>query len=221
MQAIKQGYVGLAHATGRSGLVRSFFDAAKSAPAYGYKRWLASLFAIYHTENMVELDLPWWNVETTREVELFLQSRPGATVFETGAGASTVWLARRAAKVISVEHDPAWHKRFQAMISGIAGIELRYRELGDGLASDPYVGSIDENADLYDLIVVDGRHRIACLQRAIAHLAPGGMILFDDSGRKRYRDGIEESGLEERHHFGRSFCVPYPDHSSLLYRRQD
>lgn len=220
MQVIKQGYVDLAHATGRSKPIQSLLQSAKAAPPFGIKRWIASLFAIYNTENMVELDLPWWNVEASREVELFLASRPNAKVFETGAGASTVWLAKRAGSVISVEHDKAWHQRFLAMIDGVKGIDLRFRELGDGGAADKYVGSIDENADLYDLIVVDGRHRVACLHRALAHLAPGGMILFDDSGRKRYRDGIEGCGLQERHHYGRSFCVPYPDHTSLLYRPQ-
>jgi hypothetical protein len=218
MQAIKQGYVELAHVTGRTGPMLSFNDGAKAAPAYGLRRWFASLFAIYNTEAMVDLDLPWWNVDATRHIEKFLASRPDAKVFETGAGASTVWLSRRAKKVISVEHDRAWHARFLAMIDGMSGIDLRFRELGDGGTADAYVGSIDENDDLYDLIVVDGRHRVACLSRAISHLAPGGMVLFDDSGRSRYRNGIENSGLDEMHYFGRSFCVPYPDHTSLLVR---
>ncbi len=220
MQAVKQGYVGLAHAGGRTNAVQSLFASARKAPAYGLSRWTASLFAIYHTENMVALDLPWWNVAATREVETFLASRPKARIFETGAGASTVWLARRAAQVISVEHDAAWHKRFLGMIDGVPGIDLRYRPLGDAGPQDAYVHSIDENDDLYDLIVVDGRHRIACLNRALAHLAPGGRILFDDSGRSRYRVGIQSCGLEESHYFGRSFCVPYPDHTSLLQRQQ-
>lgn len=219
MQAVKQGYVDLAHAGGRTNAVQSLFGAARSASPYGLTRWAASLFAIYHTENMVALDLPWWNVAATRDVEAFLASRPRARIFETGAGASTVWLARRAAKVISVEHDAAWHKRFLGMIDGVPGIDLRFRALGDGGAHDAYVHAIDETDDLYDLIVVDGRHRVACLNRALAHLAPGGMILFDDSGRSRYRAGIQNCGLAERHYFGRSFCVPYPDHTSLLQRQ--
>jgi hypothetical protein len=218
MQAIKRSYVDLVQATGRSNIVQRFFQSARGAPQFGYKRWLASLFAIYDTENMVALDLPWWNVEATREVELFLSNRSGAKVFETGAGASTVWLSRRAAQVVSVEHDEAWHGRFLKMIAGISNIDLRFRSLGDAGQDDSYVSSIDESTTTYDLIVVDGRHRVACLQRAIAHLAPDGLILFDDSGRSRYRGGIEGCGLVERRHFGRSFCVPYPDYTSLLHR---
>ena len=43
-----------------------------------------------------------------------------------------------------------------------------------------------------------------------------GCILFDDSGRRRYRAAIGDCGLVEKHYFGLSYCVPYPDHSSIL-----
>ncbi|WP_438726020.1 class I SAM-dependent methyltransferase [Parasphingorhabdus sp. DH2-15] len=216
MQAIKQHYINAAHFTGSSGAVRSFSDSAKAQSAYGYRRWMASLFAIYNTEKMVELDLPWWNVAATQKVEEFLASRNAPTVFEYGAGASTIWLSRRADTVTSIEHDAQWHRRFLAMINGQSNIQLQHRALGDAGSSDAYVGAIEETDARYDLIVVDGRHRSACLHRAMSHLKPGAMVLFDDSGRGRYREGIAQSGLVEERFFGRSFCVPYPDYTSLL-----
>ena len=68
-------------------------------------------------------------------------------------------------------------------------------------------------------VVVDGRQRAACLEQALPKLRPGGLILFDNSGRRRYRQAIAGCGLEEQHFFGRTSCVPYPDHTSLLSRR--
>lgn len=216
MNAIKHGYVRFAHASAKNGLINSLSEKAKTASAYGWHRWLASLSAIYDTERMVDLDLPWWNVAATVEVENFLKQRSGPTVFETGAGASTAWLARRAAKVISIEHDKEWHHRFTAMIGDTSNVDLRFRSLGDASANSDYVAAIDESTEQYDMIVVDGRARVNCLNRAIPHLKPGGIILFDDSGRSRYRTGIEGCGLKEKRYFGRSFCVPYPDYTSIL-----
>lgn len=216
MQVLKQSYIDIAQATGRAPFIKSMAQNARSAPIESWKRWAASLFAIYDTEAMVELDCPWWNVETTIAVEQFLASRTKPTVFEYGAGASTVWLARRAHKIISIEHDETWNQRFTSMIAGVSGIDLRLRPLGEAGAVSPYVSAIDESSDSYDMIVVDGRLRADCLAHAIPHLKPGGIILFDDSGRARYRAAIEGCGLQEDHQFGRSFCVPYPDHSSIL-----
>ena len=48
----------------------------------------------------------------------------------------------------------------------------------------------------FDLVVVDGRARVACLQHAAKRLAPGGIVLFDDTQRPRYRAGLEGSGLQ-------------------------
>src|SRR3546814_1018846 len=77
---------------------------AQQSDEYGWLRWSASLFAIHDIERMIALGLPWWNVAATREVAEFLRARPKARVFEYGAGASTIWLARHAAGVVSVEH---------------------------------------------------------------------------------------------------------------------
>ena len=65
-----------------------------------------SLFAYSDVKRMVMLDKPWWIYHAIDDVEDFLTERGGkARVFEYGAGASTVWLASRASKVYSVEHD--------------------------------------------------------------------------------------------------------------------
>jgi hypothetical protein len=50
--------------------------------------------------------LPWF---TYGAIE-FLQRvvRPGDSVFEYGAGHSTLWWQQRVQRVVSVEHDPAW-----------------------------------------------------------------------------------------------------------------
>lgn len=214
MQMLKGRYVDTIHGLAEWGPVAQFGRSAVAGSPYGWRRWAASLLAIYDTERMVELDLPWWNVAATREIEQFLAARPGARVFEWGSGASTVWLARRAGEVISVEHDADWLGKFAAQTKPFENVRLLHRSIDTA----SYVDAIGECSDMFDLIVVDGRQRVACLEKAKSRLAPGGAILFDDSGRSRYRAGIQGCGLRERHYHGRSFCVPYPDHTSLLTR---
>jgi hypothetical protein len=73
--------------------------------------WIRSLLAIYDLDDLAALDLPWWTFESKGIVEKFLQTRPNSRVFEFGSGSSTFWLAKRAAEVISIEHDPIWAQK--------------------------------------------------------------------------------------------------------------
>ncbi|HEX2813230.1 MAG TPA: class I SAM-dependent methyltransferase [Sphingopyxis sp.] len=212
MQLVKRSYAGFMHALANLGPFEKLTHDAKHHDPYGWRRWSASLLAIHDIDRMIALGLPWWNVAATREAETFLHARTGARVFEYGAGASTVWLSQHAGEVISVEHHEEWHRRLRPAIQPFAHASLWHRAL-EGTA---YIDAIMEAGGLFDLIVIDGRRRTECLTRAITRLKPDGMILFDDSGRRRYRRAIEQCGLSEHRHFGRSYCVPYPDFTSLL-----
>ena len=214
MHVVKRRYVDLMHGLGGIEAVAQFSQIETTDDRYGWRRWFASLFAIYDTERMIVLDLPWWNVKATHEVEQFLASRPGARVFEYGSGASTVWLAKRAREVISVEHDRPWFDKFVRQTAPHDNVSLMHRSIADGPTG--YVAGIEEVGGQFDIIVVDGRHRSACLARSVSHLKPGGMVLFDDSGRTRYRAAIQSCGLAEDRYYGLSYCVPYPDYTSLL-----
>ncbi|MEM6827211.1 MAG: class I SAM-dependent methyltransferase [Pseudomonadota bacterium] len=211
---IKRTYVEAMQGLGKVEPLAMISRNANDNDPYGWRRWFASLFAIYETDRMIELDLPWWNVEATREIEAFLAARPEARVFEYGSGASTVWLARRAHEVITVEHDGDWLRKFERQTRGFDHVNLLHRSIEN--SPEAYVNAIDEFEGDFDLIVVDGRHRNACLERSAPRLKADGIVLYDDSGRSRYRSAIEGIDLVETQHYGRSYCVPYPDYTSLL-----
>lgn len=209
---LKSIYVSTAHALSPFRLSDKVADHAATARPEGLMRWLASLFAIYDIDQMLRLDIPWWNVKAAVTVERFLEANRGARIFEYGSGASSLWLARRAGSVVSVEHDETWAEKLRPHLSNHQNAAILDRKLEDG----SYVNAIAEQGGLFDLIVVDGRRRVDCLHAAIPYLKPAGIIVFDDSGRRRYRSGIETCGLAEHAFIGRSYCVPYPDHTSLL-----
>ena len=90
-------------------------------------RWARSLFAIHDLDDMIRLDLPWWTFSAIAEVEAHLAAHPGARVFEYGSGASTIWLARRAGAVISVEHDTGWYRHVSDHVASFAHVHLVHR----------------------------------------------------------------------------------------------
>jgi hypothetical protein len=141
--------------------------------------------------------VPWWPRRAVRYVARELPVN--ARVFEFGAGASTLWLQSRGAHVTSVEHDEAWfdlvHRRTAA-----AGAQVLLRaptsegQLRSGSAPgcfDDYVAALAGQGGDYDLIIVDGRCRVACATAAAERVRPGGMLLLDDSDREKYRPAHE------------------------------
>ncbi len=55
--------------------------------------------------------------------------------------------------------------------------------------------------------------------RALAHLTDGGIVVFDNTLRRRYRRAIAAAPLIEQRHWGLTPTLPYPDQTSILTRR--
>ncbi len=200
--------------------------------------YLRSLMAIHDVEDMARLDVPWWCLAAIARIEAFLEHRKGsAHVFEYGPGASTFWLARRCAAVSFVEHDGAWWNTYSSVIHGLENVTGRLvppRPLerneqpvcGSGRGGwrdhefKDYVATIAESGGPFDLIVIDGRARAACLGAALHHLKDHGLILFDNSNRRRYRRALTGCGLALRRHRGLAPALPYPSETALLARHE-
>lgn len=195
--------------------------------------YFRSLFSIYDVDDMVRLDLPWWTFAAIRQTEEFLQRLNGkATVFEYGPGASTVWLSKRAHRVAYVEHDEAFSvvvKRLTMNAPNVEGVlvrpdrcqksEITYPSGRQGYKDSDflnYVLAIRNFGGPFDLIVIDGRARSSCLKEAIKHLKPHGVILFDNSHRKRYKFALKEIGLQARVFWGLAPALPYFEETTIL-----
>jgi len=111
--------------------------------------------------------------------------RPEDRAFEWGSGRSTAWLAARTARLTSVEHDPDWHARVSAALAAEARVECRLQPADPNGAADPaYCGAIDDAPDgALDLVLIDGLYRDECARRALPKLAPGGLLVLDNSNR--------------------------------------
>ncbi|MBL8295584.1 MAG: class I SAM-dependent methyltransferase [Bryobacterales bacterium] len=105
----------------------------------------------------------------------------GARVFEWSSGTSTIWFERHCAEVVSVEDNEEWY-RFVAQRVSKARLSCREGE--------QYVQAIAEFPERYfDLISIDGSHRLACYQLALRHLKPGGILLIDNTDKDQLTRG--------------------------------
>ena len=219
----------------RAGLARNGALDRMAASRRPVVRHLRTLFALYDARDLASLDLPWWTYRAIDEVERFLASRPGARVFEYGSGASTVWLARRADRVESVEHDLRFAAEVRDLVDGLDNVVLHEvpattteaqavvrsgRHGQTDLDFGAYVRAIDRVGGRFDLVVIDGRARVACLHHALDHLAEDGLVVFDDVRRRRYRTVMELDDVEIRVLTGAKPCLPYRDATALLRRRR-
>jgi len=226
---LKSSYVGAMR--GARGLARATgLLAALELRPDRRAHWLRSLFAIHDIDAMVALDVPWWSYDAIDAVEAFLAVREQAQIFEYGSGASTVWAARRAASVVSVEHDAIWHSIVARKLDGFGNATLELvppdsethadflsRKQGSaGRSFRAYVTAIERHDGPFDLIVIDGRSRVACLRQSLTHLAPGGMIVFDNSGRAEYRAALAALEGESQTLRGRVPSLPYRDQTTLI-----
>lgn len=127
--------------------------------------------------------LPWYTYSTIA----FLLSRlpPDIDVFEYGCGLSTLWWMRRARLVISVEHAGPWAESIRLK----AESNVQIIDVPSG-QDEVYANTIASVGWLFDVIIVDGENREACLQLAPNYLKPDGIIILDNSDRPQYHGAI-------------------------------
>ncbi len=118
--------------------------------------------------------IPWFTYPAIWFLEQRLPSL--SRVFEWGCGHSTLWLGRRVAEVVSVEHDPGWaeYVRQQATPNVKIIVAQDEKDYGQQIKGLPFVP---------DVVVIDGKKgtRYACGQVALEVLAPLGVLVWDNA----------------------------------------
>lgn len=146
-------------------------------------RWARSM-----GRTTMSAELPWLPFAVIDRLERELS--PASSVFEFGGGGSTLWFARRVHRVVTVEHDPHWFPQLEAAVGTRRECTLIRGHAEDDYAD--YVGAIDAFPDAsFDAVVVDGRERVRCFERALPKVKPGGLLVLDDTMRARYRPAFD------------------------------
>lgn len=200
-----------------------------------------TLLAIYDVDALIAMKLPWWTYKSARAIEQhFLERKqyPGeeTLAFEWGSGASTIFLEAISDDVKSVEYDEKFYEVLKARVQKKTRVIYQppirseapiYGSRKKGFAQldfRQYVDTIDNfDQQLFDIIVIDGRAREKCLEKAIEKIKPEGMIVFDDMLRPRYRKAVKAELLKHRlvikKYFGFTPSLPYPN-STWIIRKE-
>jgi hypothetical protein len=139
---------------------------------YIYNRLLLSF---YERQNP---DHPWLTQEAINILSTYLQDSD--VCLEWGSGRSTIWLAQKVKKLISIESNKEWYCWVSRKIEekGLANIDYRL------IAKEHnYVSSIDSDHEIsFDFILVDGPFcRDFCSLKALHYLKDGGMLVVDNA----------------------------------------
>ena len=164
----------------------------------------------------LDAGLPWMTFDAIEKLDDYVKEH--MNVFEYGSGGSSIFFARKAGEVISVEHDTEWMNVLEEKINStglktwkgklippeknIENFPGNAEEAKDYISSNEnytgynfkkYVSAIDDYHDAYfDLVIVDGRARPSCIMHAIPKIKEGGWLVVDNTGRTIYHSAIQE-----------------------------
>ena len=147
----------------------------------------------------LDLEIPWFSYAAIDFLEGYVQ--PHMSVFEYGSGGSTIFFARRAQRVFSVEDNPKWFEWVSRRLEekGLTNATLKLCEFDfknpAGFGGSAYLQAMPD--EKFDIIVIDGSEewtqvRPICFAKAQDRVKAGGIIVVDDSWRY--------PALRENHH---------------------
>jgi hypothetical protein len=93
---------------------------------------------------------------------------------------STVWYARHAGEVCSVEDYKPWYDKIQKILINekLQNVNYQFRD-----HTISYSQCFLDDSSGFDLIMVDGSYRSACIVHAVKLLKPGGILYLDNSDK--------------------------------------
>lgn len=215
----------------RRSSLRHVFDilASRSQRRYVWM-WVRS----WQRNYLLDRPYPWLTFDAIRYLEAHWPTN--ARVFEYGSGGSTLYWLRRGAFCVSIEHDPRWYDKLRSRLANETRIDYRLvlpepangGALGDpadpeaDATADPelrsltfhqYVTQIDSFADeFFDIVLIDGRSRPACLRHSVDKVHRGGLLILDNADRDYY---LTHSRTWLKDFVGHSFVGVLPASDSM------
>lgn len=160
--------------------------------------------------------LPWYSYPSID----FLKHRnyQNKIILEFGGGQSTLWWAKIAKHVVTLEGDKQWYEKIKEKIQknvdlchvSMACKEQNIKNVTDYLASKEY--------SKYDVIIIDGLYRYEMIKIALAYMQEDGLIICDNAEGFGFYEGFKASGLSRVDFFGNAPGVLLPHATSIYFK---
>ncbi|MFA6463630.1 MAG: SAM-dependent methyltransferase [Candidatus Paceibacterota bacterium] len=118
--------------------------------------------------------IPWYTYPAIEYIDQLDLSEKN--IFEYGSGHSSLFFAKKAKSVTSVEEDKEWFEKISK--NKPENLNILYKK-----EKNDYVSSITKFNKKFDLIIIDANYRIECCSVAKDYLNDGGIIILDNSDR--------------------------------------
>lgn len=138
------------------------------------------------------------------------------SLLEFGCGNSTLYFANKTGFVTSIEHNEYWYKELRNKIP--YNVKLIFSKT-DSLID--YINPLKNSRNKFDIILIDGIHRVECCLEATKFLPSSGIIVLDDSERIEYLPGVEQlrqNGFKELPFWGISPGNLHKKATTIFYR---
>ena len=138
------------------------------------------------------------------------------TVLEFGGGQSTLWWAKRAKHVVTIEGNKEWYERIRDGLP--ENVDLHYVVMDSAESCLSVVKKIVDAS--YDAIIIDGHYRFEMAGLAQTLLSESGIIVCDDTDAEcyRYADAFKETDLKRVDFFGNAPGVVLTRATSIFFK---
>ncbi|NME72483.1 class I SAM-dependent methyltransferase [Flammeovirga aprica] len=156
--------------------------------------------------------IPWFTYGTIH----FLKQKnlSDLHLFEYGSGNSTFWFSKRVKSITSVEHDKEWYTFVNDKCP--SNVDYRFKDVNNG-----YEDTITETSIQFDIVIIDGRKRVACAKKALPKLTDRGVIIWDNSNREKYNEGYQfltDNGFKKIDFYGLAPSHGDPSMTTVFYK---
>ena len=160
--------------------------------------------------------IPWLTYPAIHYLESNRKALKSTNVYEFGSGNSTLWWAKKAKAVTSVEYFNKWFKKLGPSLP--KNVSYVFAENND---THDFANAILQEKNNFDIIIVDGRDRVQCALNAAQKLTKNGVIIWDNSERERYQTGVKKLhklGFKQLEFFGPVPIDNKLEITSIFYR---
>ena len=164
-----------------SGLLETYFLSKKYLKPKG---WLLSRY-LYQPVQSDGKPIPWITYASLHFISQKLENT-SFKVFEYGSGNSTLWFSERVQHIVSVEHDTTYYDIVKSKIQSRSNITYILADI-----ENDYSKKVLNYKNEFDIIIIDGRDRIACTKNSLHALSENGIIIWDNSDREKYQEAYD------------------------------